>query len=86
MVGMVYVKLAHEGENNIIGVEITGGSKVFGCMKFYAFTEMKGILCPIGGNIPCFSETRSNLSCASFEFDKFVENLAGRGIKGCPAV
>ncbi len=82
MEGMLLVKLTQEAEKYIISIKIAGRSKVFGSMKFHAFAQMKGILGTIGGNVPFFGKTRSNLSRASFELGELVENLAGGGIKG----
>ncbi len=44
MVGMILFKLPHKAEDNVVGVEITTGSKVLGGMELYSFSQMKGIL------------------------------------------
>ncbi len=83
VVRVIPIKLAHETENDVVGIEITARSEVLSGLELDAFSQMKGVFRTVIADFPAFRQCRLDFRGPSFELDQFIEDLPGRSIKGC---
>ena len=92
---VLWIEHAIKREQHVVGVEVAGRLEVRRCMKFHTFTQVKGVLETILGNVPLGGQTRYDIGRAFFELDQTVVDRFGgvviggggvlRGIETCRA-
>jgi hypothetical protein len=74
---VVFLALALEREDHVVGVEVARRLERAGVVPLHALAQRERVDLAVGGDVPLFGETRHDLGAAALEFDEAVVDRLG---------